>query len=565
MKYVSGLHLFFFFLILFPVGCSDRQMHGLLNDIETYIQEKPDSALIVLSSVDKAELNTKSLRAHFALLYAMALDKNWIDTTDLDVVMPAIAYYNDHPSGDRRAKAWYYLGRIQENRGQNPEASISFLKAEIFAEPSKDYSLKALIYQAISNMYNKTYYNEEALRYTELAYSFALKAGDSLKIDAARYRMAQDLHNVGRHVESDSLYQQLINENRLHRNLRASLLCNYALNQVTRNENYEQACSLFEEVISSTGSLRNENFWGAYAYALTRQGNTVRAETIFQQLGAVKMNSSQMYVYDYWKGQAAAYLGDYRAAYPLQKAAADIQNDNVKKLLKQSAMKAQKDYLEQEYRESEKSAKKKQLLAWCSVGIILMILILLWVLYKRQKENSAKEKESLMEAYKGLTLQHAILSSQYLDLNAQVDRIEQEKVSVRNKYIQMCQSHFSRLGRINEVLYYHSKESDSKLYHEIKRAIQNIGMDNKNQIEFEKLLNETFDEVMAHFRETFPNKKPRYYQLVSFLFAGFDSSTICSIIPGFQKHNVHVEKFRLKQTVRNTESPYRQQFLRLLS
>ena len=82
MKYVSGLHLFFFFLILFPVGCSDRQMHGLLNDIETYIQEKPDSALIVLSSVDKAELNTKSLRAHFALLYAMALDKNWIDTTD---------------------------------------------------------------------------------------------------------------------------------------------------------------------------------------------------------------------------------------------------------------------------------------------------------------------------------------------------------------------------------------------------------------------------------------------------------------------------------------------------
>ncbi len=89
-------------------------------------------------------------------------------------------------------------------------------------------------------------------------------------------------------------------------------------------------------------------------------------------------------------------------------------------------------------------------------------------------------------------------------------------------------------------------------------------MDDKSQIEFELLLNETFDNVMAHFRESFPDKKPRYYQFVSYLFAGFESSTICAIIPGFQKHNVHVERYRLKQMIRDSDSQYREQFMRLI-
>ncbi len=74
-----------------------------------------------------------------------------------------------------------------------------------------------------------------------------------------------------------------------------------------------------------------------------------------------------------------------------------------------------------------------------------------------------------------------------------------------------------------------------------------------------------FDKVMTHFRDTFPNKKPRYYRLVSYLFAGYDSSTICAIIPGFQKHNVYVEKHRLKQLILNSDSQYKEQFLRVLS
>ena len=517
-------------------ACASRHTAAALNDVESYIQERPDSALATLRAIDTTTLTTRKLRAQHALLHAIALDKNWIDTADVNVVMPAVEYYDRHPSGIRRAKAWYYLGRILENSKDFAPAGIAFLKAEKYSEQTNDLHFKSLVYQSLSNNYNETHLYEEALRYTTLSYELSVQDGDTLGANASLYRMAQDLNNVGRYAESDSLYRLLIEDGQVHPNLRASLLCNYALNLVTRHEDFDNAIPIFEEVISSTGSLGSANFWGAYAYALTRKGAAEKADRIFSQLASIKDNSTVAYIYDSWKSMADAFEGAYADAYQLQKSAAGIQNENVKKVLQQSAIKAQKDFLEQIHQEAEKSARRKQFVAWSLLALLLAVLLLLFYLFKRLKERSA-----------------------------QVDRIESEKASVRNKYIQLCQSHFGRIGRVNEVLYHHSREKDNELYKELKRSIRNIGMDNKKQSEFELLLDEAFDNVMVHFRDSFPDKKPQNYQLVSFLFAGFDSSTICAAIPGFKKQNVHVEKYRLKQMIKDSDSQYKEQFLELLS
>ena len=128
----------FFSIHLFPVfgaiallaSCSNRRTTATLNDVESYIASRPDSALATLRAIDTTTLTTRALKAHYALLHAMALDKNWIDTTDTGVIMPAVSYYSRHKSLDRRAKAYYYLGRIQQNAKQFDEAGVSFLIAE---------------------------------------------------------------------------------------------------------------------------------------------------------------------------------------------------------------------------------------------------------------------------------------------------------------------------------------------------------------------------------------------------------------------------------------------------
>ena len=477
--------------------------------------------------------------------------------------MPAVEYYDRHPSDIRRAKAWYYLGRIQQNAGDRPEAIISFMKAEQYAEASKEVDFKGLICLAISTIYSQTHLHEEALEYTERAYSLFVEAKDTSNANSALLCMANDYYNLERYSEADSLYRDLIKNGDVYSNLRSSLQCGYALSLVKPKEDYEQAVRVFEEVITSTGRLRNRNAWGAYAYSLLRVGRVKQSEQIFKQLEA-KQGDAYL-SYSYWKSLADAYVGDFASAYRLQNKAFEIQDENVVIALKQSTIKAQKDFLEQVNLESKRLAKKQHFIAWGSIALLLAIIIVLLILFRLRKDRSIQEKEQLVDAYKSLSKEYIVLNSNCSELSAQVNQLEKEKSFVREEYIQLCQSHFSKIGRINEVLYYHAEDRDNELYKELKRAIRSIGMDDKNLNEFEMLLNETFDNVMAHFREAFPNKKPRYYRLVSYLFAGYDSSTICAIIPGYQKHNVYVERHRLKQLIVHSDSQYKEVFLRMLS
>lgn len=84
---------------VFP-GCAGRGSLNQLDDVESYIQEAPDSALAVLESMDTSSFRSRSDKALFSLLHSMALDKNFIDTTSTDVIMPAVDYYRSHGTPD---------------------------------------------------------------------------------------------------------------------------------------------------------------------------------------------------------------------------------------------------------------------------------------------------------------------------------------------------------------------------------------------------------------------------------------------------------------------------------
>lgn len=96
------------FLIL--LSCSTFDVRNRLNDIESYIMDRPDSALAVLDTMDRSLLTTERLRAHHALLHAMALDKNYIDVTDDSIARIAVDYYSRKGPKKYEARALYYLG-----------------------------------------------------------------------------------------------------------------------------------------------------------------------------------------------------------------------------------------------------------------------------------------------------------------------------------------------------------------------------------------------------------------------------------------------------------------------
>ena len=69
--------LSFILLCLLAFSCSDPRVSSLLHDVSEFIEDRPDSALLVLESIPGRALNTQGLQARYSLLYAMALDKNY--------------------------------------------------------------------------------------------------------------------------------------------------------------------------------------------------------------------------------------------------------------------------------------------------------------------------------------------------------------------------------------------------------------------------------------------------------------------------------------------------------
>ena len=75
-------------------SCGRTEVSKRLTDIESYINERPDSALSAIRQIDTLSLRTKAEKAKYSLLHAMALDKNYIDTTDTRIIAPAVEYYS---------------------------------------------------------------------------------------------------------------------------------------------------------------------------------------------------------------------------------------------------------------------------------------------------------------------------------------------------------------------------------------------------------------------------------------------------------------------------------------
>lgn len=140
--------------IICLASCNSHSPHWeAISQVESYIEERPDSALVVLEQIVPSELSSKEEKAKHALLYSMALDKSFVDKTDFEVLQPAIDYYEDNGSATDKLRTFYYQGRIYHNAGNDALAMESYINAINNGETSDDILTKARLHVAQGNIY----------------------------------------------------------------------------------------------------------------------------------------------------------------------------------------------------------------------------------------------------------------------------------------------------------------------------------------------------------------------------------------------------------------------------
>ena len=140
--------------IICLASCNSHSPHWeAISQVESYIEERPDSALVVLEQIVPSELSSKEEKAKYSLLYSMALDKNFVDKTDFEILQPAIDYYEDNGSATDKLRTLYYQGRIYQNAGNDALAMESYVNAINNGETSDDILTKARLHVAQGNIY----------------------------------------------------------------------------------------------------------------------------------------------------------------------------------------------------------------------------------------------------------------------------------------------------------------------------------------------------------------------------------------------------------------------------
>ena len=546
------------------VSCDNRQTKSLLQDVETYIQERPDSALRVLRKVDSLTLNTKSLRARYSLLFAMALDKNYIDTTALSILEPTVAYYERLGSPQDKMLSCYYLGRIYANRKDYPNAVIFYSQA-LRESSADDYYHKGLAYEALANAYSASFNTEEELRNAILAHDCFDKIRDK-NLALSRYKIAQAYHNNEQFDLADSLYSSV------YSGLDStSKLAFYAMEDQVSNDlqregpDVERDLRLLEYVAEHRGNLTLTSYY-EYAYLLLLIGNKSTAENILSQLSEIDESVETMEI----RYRIAKYEEHDKEALTLLKGLLLYQNDVVKKQLAQSVFKAQSDY----YRLTAEVSEQKSTIANQRSVIILiaslMMAGLLYIVFMKRKTALIREKDRLAQAVEeSERLLETVMNrakqekeerdKDIFDLKSRNERERDKIKELRDMYVSLYQKRFYEIEKYYDAASSHRLESiKEKAYHDVISSTQalfeEIASGSEGQKKFEARINADLDDIVSKIRSDFPKLKDDDIRFICYLIVGFDTSTI-SFLMDISKENVRVKKHRLREKLNGYSGP----------
>ena len=162
-----------FLLILIPIiwiSC-DGMGHQTIDfrKIENLMPQHPDSALMLLEQIENKENLSRKDKAHYYLLLTEAEDKTYVTHTTDSLISIAADYYEKTDDLGRKAKAWYYKGRINQDLGHPLKAQEYYLKALRDEEKIEDHALLCRIHNHIGMLYAYQKVYEKALPFQKKA------------------------------------------------------------------------------------------------------------------------------------------------------------------------------------------------------------------------------------------------------------------------------------------------------------------------------------------------------------------------------------------------------------
>lgn len=427
--------------IICLASCNSHSPHWeAISQVESYIEERPDSALVVLEQIDPSVLSGKEERAKHALLYSMALDKNFIDKTDFEVLQPAIDYYEDNGSATDRLRTNFYQGRIFQNQANNALAMEYFVNALSEGANSEDLKTKARVHYAQAMIYYSLYDWDNFIESILKAAALFQEAGlhhqhiDCLILVVNGYTLKDDAENA--------LFY--INEcKRLTSKMSLNSLCSYYTSYLTYLIKCGTKQSIKDVIKEYQNTIPAENIdWLTLANAYIKLGQYEEAlQAIERYKNSTK--TSEEIKYRALKSEIYEKQGRYEESLRAYKEYMIVSDSTTWAIMQQDTKFVEERHNLELQTLKEKESKMRVIL-WSALFIVILLAIIVFIRYRlkvNRMEKAIAEQET--EKYRLLYLQMEEERDNLTNLLAQSEELAPDVKTAVGKRLELLNKFFT--------------------------------------------------------------------------------------------------------------------------
>ncbi|MGM9742184.1 MAG: hypothetical protein ACI3ZC_03910 [Candidatus Cryptobacteroides sp.] len=520
-------------MIAIASGCSSRDTSRRLDFAESCMNSDPELALQTIDSIDTRSLLTRSRKARYALLKTMALDKNFIDTADINVILPAVEYYGRHGSPTEKMRAYYYSGIVYSNADDDSMAHSFYILADDEVSESSDYYTAGLIKTILADIFSREYNSPQELKYTEDALHYAKLARDTIGEWYYSGRLAGCYYNNKKKAESDSLYEVFLAKPILDTSIYVNEMLLYAKSMIYRhNSDYQKSIALFRQALAFQTENIDSSYYGVFALASEMDGKSNVADS----LCILAKNSETIDVYKY---MIAKRRGDTQAALESLERAINHQDSVVQLTLNQSTISSQRNYYSDKAAFMEIVFAKERFQKFIAIGltIILLLILSLSCLYwkyirTRNEAYIAQLKNQLQETSSN---------------QASSDNLKKE-------YFQLFREQFEMIDSLCST-YYSDLVSNKKerIFREVENEVKKLSYSPASMKKLHSFIDERLDNMMTRIRIALPHHSDRDFALIAYLVIGLDAKTI-SLLLSISSGTVYTKKNRFRKEIMELQS-----------
>ena len=529
------------------ISCNHHSKHwDTLVNIESIIEERPDSALAILEQIDKTELSTDEEKACYALFLSMALDKNYIDLTNDSIIVIAEDYYKDTDNNHEKMLSYYYHARIFYNAKNYSKSLCLMIKSYDCADDSNDYYWKGRIAEQISNIYGANHHGEEAIHYAKIAYDNLKESGRQPYVNYSLLSLARAYNNNGDYDKCNLISKNLLDSAHTYKD---SLLSIYskellAKSYIGLNDFQNAVTSILE--IQQDGYL-SKNLKCLLGISYIELGEVAKAEKVLKNIEDSYVSDDLSLGYEIAKrrGDLETALKTLSHLYNnLDSVFAQSMNLNFSQTLTEFHK------TEQEIKQNELNKEKQLRNRIIFVCFLIVIISVIFFIRYRQRNKYKLEKNILIAQNMQEILQ--LKESEFTDAQHSIRELLSSRYQVIDN---LCRTYYENkaIGLVKK-----------KISNEIEKLIEDFSSNKQKISELEKFVNKNYTNIIISFKADFPNLKEADYLLFLYTSLGFSISAIALFLKEDKLDAVYNRKARLKTKIRKLNPEQADNYLKIL-